>query len=151
MAMQPNRGMQTGGSAAAKRLAEQKASRTGKRTDRNKLTGMGMTKTGVNRRALNAFNQNLLDNLTGEVWVAASERAPYEIDWIGTGDKGYSYTKPKSQIDKEGLEKANNVRRSYGIKPKSLESQINDMEWSQGYSPKYRTWRSYGKPRIGMN
>lgn len=151
MAMQPNRGMQTGGSAAAKRLAEEKASRMGKRTDRNKLTGMGMTKTGVEQRALNAFNENLVDNLTGQVWVGASSRSPHHIGWIGTGDKGYGYKKPESQIDKEGLEKANNVRRRYGMKPKSLESQQYDAMWSKGYSPKYRTWSEYGDPRIGKN
>ena len=153
MAMQPNRGMQTGGSAAAKRLAEEKASRMGKRTDRNKLTGMGMTKSGVEQRANDAFLRNITNNLTGgDVQIRDQRMDEYDTEGFVTDVSASGNTmfkKPRNKVYSESLEMANKMRGRYGISPKNIAGQESSMLF-QGKSPKYRTFLDR-TPRIGRN
>lgn len=153
MAMQPNKGTQSGSSAAAKRLAEQKASRMGKRTDRNKLAGMGMTKSGVEQRANDAFLRNVAENIYGgDVQIRDQRMDPYDTEGFVTdvsASGNTSYRKPRNKLYSESLGMANKIRGRYGISPKNMTGQQSSM-FHEGKSPKYRTFTD-STPRIGRN
>lgn len=116
MAMQPNKG--SGGSAAAKRLAEQKASRMGKRTDKAGSVGFGMTRSGVEDRAASAeiirasqmypSGQGDYDKYSGLATWAGYGGTPR------IGGKKISYARAGREMDKAG----DAVRKKYGVAPR---------------------------------
>lgn len=162
MAMQPNRGKGSSGSAAAKRLAEEKANR-GTRTDtrgnsgfgdskfaagridRNLLSGLGMTKAGVNRRAITEGNLESLNYMNGDVGFMYPEYGN-DIDAILGFGGPVTYDIPYEEIEQRRLDAENAVRNRFGMPALTpIESGFLMDNGRQGRQPNPYRYLNYGR------
>lgn len=101
-------------SAAAKRMADEKLTKTGKRTDKAGSRGMGMTKSAVEARAKDAgFMSMMGDAIGGSLEWSVDSKSGLMTSLGLNGGEGF-----KKGYEKRALDAANAVRKKYGVKPK---------------------------------
>ena len=107
------------GSAAAKRLAEEKATRKGKRTDKNNMSGFGMTRGGVEARAKSAGFALAEKMYPGGIFDA--DRYSGRITWMANQGtpKVNGNVISSEKAGKMLIAEENKVRKQYGVEPKN--------------------------------
>jgi hypothetical protein len=104
--------------APAKKVAAKKAPAKKtppvKRTDRTGASGFGMTKQGVEDRAIDASSRSYLSNFRSGGGISG-EYSNLLTEAIVKDQKN---KKSENQLDREALRAGNAVRKKYGVKPK---------------------------------
>jgi hypothetical protein len=104
--------------APAKKVAAKKAPAKKtppvNRTDRTGASGFGMTKQGVEARAIDASSRSYLSNFRSGGGISG-EYSNLLTEAIVKDQKN---KKSENQLDREALRAGNAVRKKYGVKPK---------------------------------
>jgi hypothetical protein len=103
-------------SAAAKRMADEKSTRMGKRTDKAGSSGMGMTKSGVKALAKDARRESLYESsATG---TASRDKYTGRIKSMAIQGFRDSSDKLGKKAEKKAKVAEAAVYKKYGVKPK---------------------------------